>query len=115
MSRTGNCASCSVQAASKAALISLAKTMSAELLPRGVHINVVSPRPVTTLLYGKLGFDAATRNRRPPDPDADSARTLGKRKSSQRRRCISPWPNRGFMVGAESWPTAAWAGSKIAI
>jgi NAD(P)-dependent dehydrogenase (short-subunit alcohol dehydrogenase family) len=55
MSRTGNCASCSVQAASKAALISLWKTMSAELLPRGVRINVVSPRPATTLV-----FDAAT-------------------------------------------------------
>ena len=52
--------SSSVYAASKAALISLAKTLSAELLPRGVRVNVVSPGPVTTPLYGKLGFDAAT-------------------------------------------------------
>jgi NAD(P)-dependent dehydrogenase (short-subunit alcohol dehydrogenase family) len=50
----------SVYAASKAALISLAKTLSAELLPRGVRVNVVSPGPVTTPLYGKLGFDAGT-------------------------------------------------------
>jgi NAD(P)-dependent dehydrogenase (short-subunit alcohol dehydrogenase family) len=50
----------SVYAASKAALISLAKTLSAELLPRGVRVNVVSPGPVTTPLYGKLGLDAAT-------------------------------------------------------
>ena len=50
----------SVYAASKAALISLAKTLSAELLPRGVRVNVISPGPVTTPLYGKLGFDAAT-------------------------------------------------------
>ncbi|WP_077035743.1 SDR family oxidoreductase [Pelomonas sp. KK5] len=50
----------SVYAASKAALISLAKTLSAELLPRGVRVNVVSPGPITTPLYGKLGFDAAT-------------------------------------------------------
>jgi NAD(P)-dependent dehydrogenase (short-subunit alcohol dehydrogenase family) len=48
----------SVYAASKAALISLAKTLSAELLPRGVRVNVVSPGPVTTPLYGKLGLDA---------------------------------------------------------
>ena len=34
-----------VYAASKAALISLAKTVSAELLPRGVHMKVVSPGP----------------------------------------------------------------------
>jgi NAD(P)-dependent dehydrogenase (short-subunit alcohol dehydrogenase family) len=50
----------SVYAASKAALISLAKTLSAELLPRGVRVNVLSPGPVATPLYGKLGFDAAT-------------------------------------------------------
>jgi len=49
----------SVYAASKAALISLAKTLSAELLPRGVRVNVVSPGPITTPLYGKLGLDAA--------------------------------------------------------
>ena len=50
----------SVYAASKAALISLAKTLSAELLPRGVRVNVVSPGPISTPLYGKLGMDQAT-------------------------------------------------------
>jgi NAD(P)-dependent dehydrogenase (short-subunit alcohol dehydrogenase family) len=50
----------SVYAASKAAVISLAKTLSSELLPRGVRVNVVSPGPVQTPLYGKLGMDAAT-------------------------------------------------------
>lgn len=46
----------SVYAASKAAVISLAKTLSAELLPRGVRVNVVSPGPVTTPIYNKLGI-----------------------------------------------------------
>ncbi|MGF6756717.1 SDR family oxidoreductase [Paraburkholderia sp. GAS334] len=50
----------SVYAASKAAIISLAKTLSAELLPRGVRVNVISPGPITTPLFGKLGFDAET-------------------------------------------------------
>jgi NAD(P)-dependent dehydrogenase (short-subunit alcohol dehydrogenase family) len=50
----------SVYAASKAALISLAKTLSAELLPLGVRVNVVSPGPVTTPIYGKLGLDDAS-------------------------------------------------------
>jgi len=49
----------SVYAASKAALISLAKTLSAELLPQGARVNVVSPGPITTPLYGKLGIEAA--------------------------------------------------------
>ena len=48
----------SIYAASKAALISLAKNLSAELLPRGIRVNVVSPGPVATPLYGKLGLDA---------------------------------------------------------
>jgi len=48
----------SVYAASKAALISLAKTLSAELVVRGTRVNVVSPGPVTTPLYGKLGVPA---------------------------------------------------------
>lgn len=48
----------SVYAASKAALISFAKTLSAELVGRGVRVNVVSPGPVTTPLYGKLGMPA---------------------------------------------------------
>ncbi|WP_240324382.1 SDR family oxidoreductase [Trinickia diaoshuihuensis] len=47
-----------IYGASKAALISLAKTLSAELLPRGIRVNVVSPGPVTTPLYGKLGLDS---------------------------------------------------------
>jgi NAD(P)-dependent dehydrogenase (short-subunit alcohol dehydrogenase family) len=49
----------SVYAASKAAVISMAKTLSAELLPQGGRVNVVSPGPVQTPLYGKLGLDAA--------------------------------------------------------
>jgi NAD(P)-dependent dehydrogenase (short-subunit alcohol dehydrogenase family) len=49
----------SVYAASKAALISFAKTLSAELLPRRIRVNVVSPGPVQTPLYGKFGMDAA--------------------------------------------------------
>ncbi|HET6555588.1 MAG TPA: SDR family oxidoreductase [Dyella sp.] len=50
----------SVYAASKAAVISLAKTLSAELLPAGARVNVLSPGPVETPLYGKLGMDQAT-------------------------------------------------------
>lgn len=51
--------SSSVYAATKAALISFAKTLSSELLPLGVRVNVVSPGPVTTPLYGRLGMEAA--------------------------------------------------------
>jgi NAD(P)-dependent dehydrogenase (short-subunit alcohol dehydrogenase family) len=60
-----------VYAASKAAVNSFAKTLSTELLPHGVRVNVVSPGPVQTPLYGKLGLDAATL-----DETADKIRGL---------------------------------------
>lgn len=47
-----------VYAASKAALLSLARNLSAELIPRGIRVNAVSPGPITTPLYSKLGLSA---------------------------------------------------------
>lgn len=49
----------SVYAATKAALISLARTLSGELIGRGIRVNAVSPGPVSTPLYGKLGLSEA--------------------------------------------------------
>jgi NAD(P)-dependent dehydrogenase (short-subunit alcohol dehydrogenase family) len=50
---------CSVYAATKAALRSLARTLSAELISRGVRVNPVSPGPITTPLLGKRGLREA--------------------------------------------------------
>lgn len=49
----------SVYAATKAGLISLARTLSGELIGRGIRVNAVSPGPISTPLYGKLGLEAA--------------------------------------------------------
>jgi NAD(P)-dependent dehydrogenase (short-subunit alcohol dehydrogenase family) len=46
----------SVYAASKAALLSLARTLSGELIGRGVRVNAISPGPIATPLYSKLGL-----------------------------------------------------------
>jgi NAD(P)-dependent dehydrogenase (short-subunit alcohol dehydrogenase family) len=46
----------SVYAASKTALLSLARTLSAELHPRGVRVNVLSPGPTETPALHKLGL-----------------------------------------------------------
>src|ERR1700722_18470982 len=39
--------------AAKAALRSLARVFAAELLPRGIRVNAVSPGPIDTLIIGK--------------------------------------------------------------
>jgi NAD(P)-dependent dehydrogenase (short-subunit alcohol dehydrogenase family) len=49
----------SVYAASKAALLSLAKTVSGECVSRGIRVNTVSPGPISTPLYSKLGLPEA--------------------------------------------------------
>jgi NAD(P)-dependent dehydrogenase (short-subunit alcohol dehydrogenase family) len=45
-----------VYAATKAALLSLVRTLSGELIARGIRVNAVSPGPISTPLYSKLGF-----------------------------------------------------------
>lgn len=49
----------SVYGASKAALLSLARTLSGELISRGIRVNAISPGPIATPLYSKLGLSAA--------------------------------------------------------
>ncbi|WP_205510004.1 SDR family oxidoreductase [Longitalea arenae] len=51
-------ANSSVYSATKAALLTLARTLSAELLHRRIRVNAISPGPVTTPIFDKLGMAA---------------------------------------------------------
>jgi NAD(P)-dependent dehydrogenase (short-subunit alcohol dehydrogenase family) len=46
----------SVYAASKGAILSINRVLATELAPRRIRVNAISPGPVTTPLYGKLGI-----------------------------------------------------------
>jgi Dehydrogenases with different specificities (related to short-chain alcohol dehydrogenases) len=61
----------SVLAASKAALITLARTLSAELIGRGIRVNALSPGPVTTPIFERLGL--------PPEAIEETAKKLQER------------------------------------
>ena len=50
----------SIYAAGKAALNSLAKTLAIELAGRRIRVNVISPGPISTPIFGKLGMDKET-------------------------------------------------------
>jgi len=52
----------SVYQASKAALNSIAKTAAAELAPRKIRVNIVSPGPTKTEIMTKASLDEATLN-----------------------------------------------------
>jgi NAD(P)-dependent dehydrogenase (short-subunit alcohol dehydrogenase family) len=45
----------SVYSAAKAALRSFARTLSAELTPRGIRVNAVAPGPIETPIFGRMG------------------------------------------------------------
>jgi NAD(P)-dependent dehydrogenase (short-subunit alcohol dehydrogenase family) len=49
----------SVYSASKAAVRSLARTFAAELVDRGIRVNVVSPGPIETPIFGRTGLPQA--------------------------------------------------------
>jgi NAD(P)-dependent dehydrogenase (short-subunit alcohol dehydrogenase family) len=46
----------SIYAATKGALQTFIRTLSGELIGRGIRVNAVSPGPISTPLYGKLGM-----------------------------------------------------------
>jgi len=46
----------SIYSATKAAVRSFARTMAAELVGRGIRVNVVSPGPITTPIFDRLGL-----------------------------------------------------------
>ena len=48
-----------VYSATKAALRSLARTLTTELVDRGIRTNVVSPGPIETPIFGRLGLPQA--------------------------------------------------------
>ena len=39
-------------------MLSLVRTLSGELISRGIRVNPISPRPISTPLYGKLGLSS---------------------------------------------------------
>jgi NAD(P)-dependent dehydrogenase (short-subunit alcohol dehydrogenase family) len=71
----------SVYAATKAAIGSLARTLSGELIGRGIRVNTVSPGPIDTPLYGKLGMShegAAQLQKQIPEGRFGTAQEIAK-------------------------------------
>jgi NAD(P)-dependent dehydrogenase (short-subunit alcohol dehydrogenase family) len=48
----------SIYSATKAAVVSLGKTLAVELAGRGIRVNTLCPGPIDTPIFGKLGVPA---------------------------------------------------------
>lgn len=79
-------ANTTVYAASKAALVSLAKTLSTDLLEKQIRVNAVSPGPVASGALERLGLPS-----RPSRPRTRSCHRC--RSSGSGRRTKSPAPS----------------------
>jgi len=89
-------------AASKAALVSLAKTLSGDLLGRGIRVNVVSCGPIATPLHG---WDATDPAKEPPGA-AQTRAQIPLRRFGQPREVAAAVlylasADAGFVVGTE--------------
>lgn len=60
----------SVLAATKAAVRSLARSLGAELAPRKIRVNAVSPGPISTPFFGKIGLSEEQLNAAATDIEA---------------------------------------------
>jgi NAD(P)-dependent dehydrogenase (short-subunit alcohol dehydrogenase family) len=49
-------ANSSIYAASKAGVLAITRVAAIELAPKGIRVNSISPGPIATPIYGKLGF-----------------------------------------------------------
>jgi NAD(P)-dependent dehydrogenase (short-subunit alcohol dehydrogenase family) len=104
----------SVYGGAKAALASFARTLSGELIGRGIRVNAISPGPISTPLYDKLGLRpealktvAASIQSQIPRGDSENPKRSPKWWFS-----LLPTNPRSWS-GATCWWMAAWAISDV--
>lgn len=92
----------SVYAASKAALISLVRTLSAELVGRGIRVNAVSPGPIETPIFGRMGMpDEQLQEMAQGIQQQIPLGRFGKPKEIAKTVAFLASPDSSFIVGSE--------------
>jgi NAD(P)-dependent dehydrogenase (short-subunit alcohol dehydrogenase family) len=104
----------SVYSASKAALLSLVRTLSADLVGRGIRVNAVSPGPVETPIFGRLGLapearDETLKGLREQVP----LRRLGRPEEIARTVVFLASSDSSFLLGAEIIADGGVTGLKV--
>lgn len=91
-----------VYSLAKAGMISLARTLSGELIGRGIRANAISPGPIDTPLNGKLGLDPeATKARAKAVVGLVPAGRFGKAEEIANAAVFLASDECPFMVGSE--------------
>ena len=92
----------SIYSATKAAVRSFGRTLAAELAPRRIRVNTISPGPIATPIFGKLGLDAAATKQ----VEENMAQSVGLKRFGQadeiaRAALFLASEDSSFVVGAE--------------
>jgi NAD(P)-dependent dehydrogenase (short-subunit alcohol dehydrogenase family) len=94
--------SSSVYSASKAALLTLAKTLSGELVGRGIRVNAISPGPVSTPIFGRLGETAEViEETKKSFQDAVPMKRMGRPEEIAKTALFLASSDSSFLVGTE--------------
>jgi NAD(P)-dependent dehydrogenase (short-subunit alcohol dehydrogenase family) len=105
----------SVYSASKAALLSLVRTLSADLLGRGIRVNAVSPGPVETPIFGKMGLPPEAKDETMKGFQAQvPLKRLGRPEEIAKAVLFLAGPDSSFLVGTEIIADGGVSGFKIA-
>ena len=92
----------SVYAASKAALITLIRTLSAELIGKGIRVNAVSPGPIETPIFGRMGMsEEQTQNMAAGIQQQIPLGRFGKPQEIAKTVAFLASPDSSFIVGSE--------------
>jgi len=92
----------SVYAACKAGVRSLARTLSVELMSRGIRVNVVSPGTIDTPVFNRLGMtDKEAEQAKQQFVDLIPIGRIGKPKDIGAAVCFLASDESSFMVGEE--------------
>jgi NAD(P)-dependent dehydrogenase (short-subunit alcohol dehydrogenase family) len=105
----------SVYSASKAALLSLVRTLSADLIGRGVRVNAVSPGPVETPIFGKMGLPPeATRETMNSFREQVPLKRFGRPEEIAKAVLFLASADSSFLVGTEIVADGGVSGFKVA-
>jgi NAD(P)-dependent dehydrogenase (short-subunit alcohol dehydrogenase family) len=102
----------SVYSASKAALLSLVLTLSAELVGRGIRVNAVSPGPIETPIFGRMGVPAEEVMK--GFSEQVPLKRLGRPEEIAKTVLFLASPDSSFLVGTEIVADGGVIGLKVA-
>ena len=92
----------SVLSATKAAVRSLARSLGAELAPRGIRVNAVSPGPISTPFAGKMGLSKAELKAMAESVEAQvPLQRLGEAEEVARAALFLAGPDSSYVTGTE--------------